>query len=53
MWCMLDFFHTENFKPCNDESEDSDHDNEFDAFAEGLHRNLYDLIVIEILTVKA
>ena len=51
----LNLSHTQNLKPHNDESKESNNNSKFDAFAEELGRNWYDLIMydkISYLTVQ-
>ena len=43
----FDLLHTQNFKPHDDECENSDDDNEFDPFAEELDNNRDDLIAYD------
>ena len=40
-------WHAQNLKPHNDESYESNNDSEFDAFAEELNSNWYDLIAYD------
>ena len=43
----LNLSHAQNLKPCNDESEESNGNSKFDAFAEELDSNQDDLIAYD------